>query len=143
MWQLLLILVLAGLIGGTGLAGLSMARSALSTVSHTRMPALVDVLEAERDIAQMDFYGQSAVLDTDPEQLTQVDFPKIRSFCQAGWQSSASRAASPWLVAGGPDEERRVARGRVDVRHGSGVPPGAKCSCWFVRAASGEKPRYL
>ena len=51
------------------------------------MPALVHVLEAERDISQMDYYGQSAVLDTDPHTLSAVDFPAIRSYCQAGWQS--------------------------------------------------------
>ncbi len=87
LWELLLTLIVAAAIGGTGLAGLHTARNALSTVSNTRMPVLASILETERDIAQMNYYGLASVIDISPQQRAQVEFPKMRAFGQAAQQS--------------------------------------------------------
>ena len=84
--QLVLVLVMAGLVGGTGLAGLLTARGAVTDITNTHMPALVHLLSAERDIAQADYFGLYAVVDADPHRRMRVDVPQIQSFTMDAWK---------------------------------------------------------
>src|SRR5581483_7580821 len=50
--QLLILLLLAVLVGGTGLLGLHLARETITTISTVRTPALMRLKDTERAIAQ-------------------------------------------------------------------------------------------
>ncbi len=98
--QLSLMLTLACLIGGTGLAGLQLARHAITNTSTTRMPALVHLLDVERDIEEANYDGLDSVLNPNPNQRNMADLPKIRAL---GAQTKASfalfQAANPPTAA--------------------------------------------
>jgi len=110
--QLALVLVLAGLIGGTGLVGLVSARGAVTEITDTHMPALVHLMSAEHDIAQADYYGLVAVIDPNPQHRRQIDVPKVQAFSAAAWKEFLRYQA---IGNGDQDAVQRplVARARV------------------------------
>ncbi|MGH2345796.1 MAG: PAS domain S-box protein, partial [Chloroflexota bacterium] len=81
--QLLLLLGLAGLIGGTGLVGLFAARDAVTEITTRQVPAVAHLLNAERDIAQANYAGLGAVIDPEQQRRVLVDLPLIRSLSAA------------------------------------------------------------
>jgi diguanylate cyclase (GGDEF)-like protein/PAS domain S-box-containing protein len=85
--QLLFTLMLAGLIGGAGAFGLLAARNALTGMSTARMPGLVYLLNAEGQIAQVDYYSLSAALDPDAHHRAAVELPTITNLSNAAWQN--------------------------------------------------------
>ncbi len=81
--QLLLLTVIAGAIGGTGLFGLFTARAALNDITVQHVPALVNLLNAQRDIDQANYAGLSAILDPDVQRRDQVELPRIKALSAA------------------------------------------------------------
>jgi hypothetical protein len=92
--QLLLMLLLAGLIGGTGLIGLQTSRTAITTTSTVKMPALVHLLDAERNVAQSDYYGMRAFAELEKPDQAQQDLAAMRAQGAAAVASFGSFEAS-------------------------------------------------
>jgi PAS domain S-box-containing protein len=86
--QLLLLLALAGLIGGAGLRGLVTAHSTLHDISSSQLPSLVHLLDAEREITQAENLGYRALLNYDAAQkLTPTEIPEIVAMIRLAWQN--------------------------------------------------------
>ncbi len=84
----LLLLGLAGLIGGAGLRGLVSAHLTLNTISSAQLPSLVHVLDAEREITQAENLGYRAVLDYDPSKRNvPVEIPDVVALIRQSWQN--------------------------------------------------------
>ncbi|HEY8283961.1 MAG TPA: EAL domain-containing protein [Chloroflexota bacterium] len=110
--QLALILVLAGLVGGTGLVGLLTARSAVTDITNTQVPTLVHLLSAERDIAQANYAGVVSLVDPDLHRRVEVDIPRIRGFTAAAWTEFLQYQALGQRNQG-PEERKVVAQARA------------------------------
>ena len=83
--QLLLILLLTCLIGGTGLVGLRTAGDTITTVSTARLPALVHLLNAQRDVEQLNYYALTTLYDSDSQHRAEVELPTIQNLSEAAW----------------------------------------------------------
>ncbi len=81
--QLLLTLLLATLIGGAGLIGLRSARDNVTYTADVRMPALVRLLDAQRDIAQTNYYGSLMVNAIVEGRSTKEAIPRLQAMSAA------------------------------------------------------------
>jgi diguanylate cyclase (GGDEF)-like protein/PAS domain S-box-containing protein len=75
--QLLLLVVIAGIVGGTGLIGLFTARGAVTAITSKQVPAIVHLLNTQRYVAESNYAGLTAMFDPDKQRTVQVDLPRI------------------------------------------------------------------
>jgi diguanylate cyclase len=75
--QLLFLVVIAGIIGGTGLVGLFTARGAVTAITSHQVPAVVHLLNTQRYVAESNYAGLTAILDPDKHRTIEVDLPRI------------------------------------------------------------------
>lgn len=132
--QLLLLMGLAGLIGGTGLAGLFAARNAVTEITTRQVPAVAHLLYAERDIARANYMALGAVIDPNPHHRDQVGLPSLRSLSAAAsdefqqFQTAQGQAAAQApLVAEIRGLLARwrgvIARAQLLGKSGGAIPP--------------------
>ena len=114
--QLLLTLLLACVLGGAGMVGLHEAGSTVSTVTSTRVPALVHLLKAERDIEQLNYSALAAVGDSNAQRRAAVDIPAIQRLTQAAWQDFQQ-----YQAAGARDADQAAVAARAEALFHQGL----------------------
>ena len=107
--QLLLTLLLAVLIGGAGLIGLHSARDTITNTADVRMPALVNLLDTERYIAQTDYYGSLMVNSLIQGRSAKTAVPQLQAMSASAVNSFRAYQAADQLSGQGNLLEAQVA----------------------------------